>query len=96
MVSTGVCILHQKEGTCACETFVSETAVHMGPISKQEMDWYVATGEPMDKAGAYGIQGLGGRFVSHVEGDYYTIVGLPVHLVYRYFVKEGILPANFR
>ena len=48
-----------------------------------EIGWYVANGEPMDKAGAYAIQGLASRFVARVEGSYSTVVGLPVATVYR-------------
>lgn len=55
-----------------------ETAVYFRPLTEEEIDWYVSTGEPMDKAGAYGIQGMGIRFVSRIEGDYTNVVGLPV------------------
>ncbi len=60
---------------------VSETvsaAVKMRPLSDAEIDGYIATGEPMDKAGAYGIQGAAGAFVESVEGDFFSIVGLPL------------------
>jgi septum formation protein len=52
-------------------------------MSDTEIDWYVASGEPMGKAGAYGIQGRGARFIDHIEGAWSTVVGLPVHTVHR-------------
>ncbi len=59
-----------------------ETAVFFRPLTEEDIAWYVASGEPLDKAGAYGIQGLGARFVSRIEGDYSNVVGLPLcHLM---------------
>ena len=55
------------------------TAVHFRAISEEERLWYIDTGEPMDKAGAYGIQGLGGRFVTEIRGDFDTVVGLSLN-----------------
>src|SRR6185312_1316977 len=63
---------------------VSETVVWFNPISDEEIAAYVATGEPMDKAGAYAIQGYASRFVRRIEGCYHNVVGLPVSLVYRH------------
>lgn len=62
---------------------VDTTRVRFVEISDSELDWYVNTGEPMDKAGAYGIQGLASRFVERIEGNYANVVGLPVEMVYR-------------
>lgn len=59
------------------------TSVTMSEISEQEIHEYVATGEPMDKAGAYAIQGRASRWIPRIEGDYSNVVGLPVALVYR-------------
>ena len=56
-------------------------------MSDEEIDWYVKTGEPMDKAGAYAIQGLGSRFIEEIKGDYFNVVGLPIRLVYEAFVE---------
>jgi septum formation protein len=52
-------------------------------MSAHEIDWYVSTGEPSDKAGAYAIQGRGALFIEEVQGDYFNIVGLPVRLLYQ-------------
>ncbi len=59
------------------------TRVRFCGLSREEIDWYVATGEPRDKAGAYAIQGRAGIFIERIEGDYFNIVGLPVRLVYE-------------
>lgn len=59
------------------------TRVRFAELSDAEIDWYVETGEPMDKAGAYAIQGGAALFIEAVEGDYWNIVGLPVRLAYR-------------
>lgn len=63
--------------------FVERTKVEFWPLSKEEIDWYVATNEPYDKAGAYGIQSLGAMFVKQIIGDYYTVMGLPISRVIR-------------
>jgi septum formation protein len=59
------------------------TRVRFCEMSADEVDWYVSTGEPSDKAGAYAIQGRGGLFIEEIQGDYFNIVGLPVRLVYE-------------
>ena len=59
------------------------TAVEFAPLSAFEIDWYVATGEPRDKAGAYAIQGYASRFVTRIDGSYSNVVGLPIALVYE-------------
>ncbi|MBQ7939770.1 MAG: septum formation protein Maf [Clostridia bacterium] len=73
-VCTGITIANRTKSVTAVE----EAAVHMRPILPEEIDAYIATGDPMDKAGAYGIQGKAGLFVTGIVGDYFTIVGLPV------------------
>lgn len=73
-VITGVCLVHGGQ----CETFAETTNVCFRDLSASEIDVYIATGEPLDKAGAYGIQGAAGAFVDHIEGDYDNVVGLPV------------------
>jgi septum formation protein len=62
---------------------VEVSAVDFSAMSQDEIDWYVASGEPLGKAGAYAIQGLGSRFVTRLEGSYTNVVGLPVAVVYR-------------
>jgi septum formation protein len=59
------------------------TRVRFGPMTDQEIDWYVRTGEPADKAGAYAVQGYAALFIEGIEGDYWNVVGLPVRLVYK-------------
>ena len=82
-VCTGV-TLHGKIGREErVRTFSEESRVYVASLTEEEIHSYIATGEPMDKAGAYGIQGAFCRYVTHIEGDYYNIVGLPVSRVYR-------------
>ncbi len=64
-------------------TEVARTRVEFAPLSEFEIDWYVATGEPRDKAGAYAIQGYASRFVTRINGSYSNVVGLPIALVYE-------------
>jgi septum formation protein len=61
----------------------------MAPLGGEEIAWYAATGEPLDKAGAYAIQGLGALFVEAVSGNYSNVVGLPIPAVYRLFAALG-------
>jgi len=63
--------------------------VTMTNLSDDEIRNYVATGEPMDKAGAYAIQGIASRWIPRIEGDYFNVVGLPVALVYRMLKERG-------
>jgi len=66
-----------------------KTLVKFAQLTDREIEWYVGTSEPMDKAGAYGIQGLGGLFVDEIAGNYYNVVGLPIPLVYRLARRLG-------
>ena len=87
-VITGVCVVGvsgNEEPTTASET----TLVTMNELSDAEIREYVATGEPMDKAGAYAIQGRASRWIRRIEGDYSNVVGLPVALVYRMLLRVG-------
>jgi septum formation protein len=78
-VITGVCLVVKSQSFVASET----TRVTVNEISDQEIGDYVATVEPMDKAGAYAIQGIASRWIPRIEGDYSNVVGLPVAMVYR-------------
>ena len=71
-------------------TQVEETQVTFRPLTDQEIRQYVSTGEPMDKAGAYGIQGLGGLLVAGIQGDYHNVVGLPVCRLGRMLLDFGV------
>ncbi len=86
-VHTGVTVLHPG----GRRQFTASTIVTFSPMSDDEIDGYVATGEPMDKAGAYGIQGLGGVYIPRIEGDYYNVMGLPINSLYYLLKEEKIL-----
>ena len=87
LVTTGVCLLGPKVEDTRAET----STVSFSPLSDDEIASYVATGEPMDKAGAYAIQGMASRWVTHLDGCYFNVMGLPVPLVYRMLQKHGLL-----
>ncbi len=94
-VSTGVAVADADRDTLAHE--VVTTAVSFRRLSDDEIDWYVASGEPMDKAGAYAIQGLGSFFVEGIDGNYSNVVGLPVPAVHALLTRLGaaeLLPTS--
>jgi septum formation protein len=74
------------------DTRVELTSVEFARLSADEIDWYAATGEPDDKAGAYAIQGVASRFVTRISGSYSNVVGLPVALVFQMFKAAGFRP----
>jgi septum formation protein len=80
-VITGICL--RTEARKIVDT--AFTRVRFVPLSSDELEAYAASGEPMDKAGGYAIQGLASGFIDRIEGDYFNVVGLPVALVYRYW-----------
>jgi septum formation protein len=84
-VLTGVVVARQEHELSA----VISTRVHFLPLTDAEIAWYVASGEPFGKAGAYAIQGLGSRFVDRIEGSYSNVVGLPVAEAYAMLAKLG-------
>ncbi len=82
-VYTGVTLYVRKGENEFRNTFSECTVVKFYPMTEGEIKWYVDTKEPMDKAGAYGIQGLGARFVEKISGDYNNVVGLPIARLYQ-------------
>ena len=86
-VLTGVCLAQGDES----DARVAATIVEFAPMTEDEIAWYVASGEPMGKAGAYGIQGRASRFVVRVDGSYTNVVGLPVALVHEMLCHAGCL-----
>ena len=82
-VFTGVCIISQNKKV----SFYDATEVEFYPLSNDEIADYVASGEPFDKAGAYGIQGKGAVLIKGIKGDYYNVMGLPIARVYREIKK---------
>ena len=89
-VYTGVSVLEKKNGQWQEHTFYESTDVTFYPVSDGEIREYVATGEPMDKAGSYGIQGLFGIYVKGINGDYNNVVGLPAARLFYEMKKSGI------
>ena len=85
-VYTGVTISRGGESVTAHEA----TRVHFRPLTPAEIEAYVSTGEPMDKAGSYGIQGYGAMLVEGISGDYFNVVGLPVCLLGRMLSRFGV------
>ena len=89
-VYTGVSVLEKKNGVWTEHTFYESTDVTFYPVSDEEIRAYVATGEPMDKAGSYGIQGIFGIYVRGICGDYNNVVGLPVARLFYEMKKSEI------
>lgn len=96
VVITGVCLARKAVGGQSsaardpeCNVASETTSVTMTRISDEDIQAYVGTGEPMDKAGAYAIQGWASRWIPRIEGDYSNVVGLPVALVYRMLRAGG-------
>ena len=85
-VVSGVCLLQGDR----CETCAVTTRLHFRNLSEKEILAYVATGEPMDKAGAYGIQGLASIFVDRLDGDYYNVMGLPLCTLSQMLRRFGV------
>lgn len=88
-VHTGVCLRHSGREWFGVET----TRVHFVPLPETEILAYARSGEPVDKAGGYAIQGLASKFIDRIEGCYFNVVGLPVSLVYRLLKRAGYPPA---
>jgi septum formation protein len=88
VVYTGVALYSPKDRVIRTDS--DATSVYIRNLSDDEISWYVSTGEPMDKAGSYALQGIGGLFVTRVEGDYSSVIGLPLPKVYQLFQDAGI------
>ena len=86
-VITGVCLVVSGQWSVASET----TSVTMSEISEKEITDYIASGEPMDKAGGYAIQGIASRWIPRIEGDYSNVVGLPVARVWGMLRQAGVV-----
>lgn len=89
-VFTGVTVMSRDGGSVQTCTFHEAVQVSFYPMSDREIQEYVLGGEPMDKAGAYGIQGMGAVFIREIQGDYNTVVGLPVARLYQEMKNMGI------
>ena len=87
-VYTGLTVLRGEQVFSQWE----ETSVTFRPLTAEEIEAYIATGEPMDKAGAYGIQGLGALLVERLEGDYFNVMGLPLCRLGRMLARFGLDP----
>ena len=93
-VYTGVALIDNRDQSM--ENFFERTKVTMYPVSEEEIRDYIAGGEPMDKAGAYAIQGLGAKFIQKIEGDYNNVVGLPIGRIYQEIKRKSIeIPTRF-
>jgi septum formation protein len=91
-VYSGVTLRHLGRGYH--DTRVSESEVRMLPLNRRDIEWYVATGEPLDKAGAYAVQGIGAMFIDSIHGSYTNVVGLPLALLFQMLRKAGLDPLS--
>ena len=87
-VITGVCLIGE---TIPADIRSATTLVTMGKIEEKEIQDYITGGEPMDKAGAYAIQGIASRWITKIQGDYSNVVGLPVPLVWKMLRQHGVV-----
>jgi septum formation protein len=74
------------------ETRVAESEVRMLPLTPEDIRWYVTTGEPLDKAGAYAVQGIGAMFIESIHGSYSNVVGLPLATLFQMLRRAGLNP----
>lgn len=89
-VYTGLCVMIERNGKLTTHTAFDEVEVFFKKMSEHVIDQYIATGEPMDKAGSYTIQGIGAAFIDKINGNPSAIVGLPVEKLYDIFLQENI------
>ena len=85
-VFTGVCVIRRGRELCRAD----RSAVTFRPLSEEEITRYIATGEPMDKAGAYGAQGRGALFVERIDGDFFNVMGLPLCMLGEMLKEQGV------
>jgi septum formation protein len=90
-VITGVCLVGPQLATAFEDVRSETTVVTMEALSDDDIRSYISTGEPMDKAGGYAIQGRASRWISHIDGDYFNVVGLPVSLVCKMLRAHGLI-----
>jgi septum formation protein len=90
MVYTGVTLENVESGYR--ETRVSESEVRILPLSRQDIEWYVGTGEPLDKAGSYAVHGIFAMFIESIHGSYTNVVGLPLATLFQMLRRAGIDP----
>lgn len=88
-VITGVSLTYIKNGEITKKSFYEKTDVSVYPLTDEEIETYVASGEPMDKAGAYAIQGLFGKYIKGICGEYANVVGLPIARLYKELKEIG-------
>ena len=91
-VITGYCLCRQTENDIISETV--KTNVRFKTLRDPEIEWYIQTGEPFDKAGAYAIQGIGAFLVKSIDGSYTNVVGLPVCEVIEILIHKGVVELN--
>jgi septum formation protein len=89
-VYTGVTLISVSEGEGLIDTFHVRTIVDMMPMTEAQIDAYIKSGEPMDKAGGYGIQGRGAAYIRDVAGDFFNVVGLPISTVLSRLENMGV------
>lgn len=89
-VYTGVTLIAVENGEGLIDSFHVKTIVDMMPMTAEQISAYVQTGEPMDKAGAYGIQGRGAAYIKDVAGDFYNVIGLPVSMTLAHLDNMGV------
>ena len=92
IVYTGVTLQNVERGHH--ETRVATSEVRMLPLDGRDIAWYVATGEPLDKAGAYAVQGIGAMFIDSIHGSYTNVVGLPLATLFQMLRKAGLDPLS--
>lgn len=91
-VYTGVTVITKAGADVRC----CKTHVTFRAMTDEEIRWYVSTGDPLDKAGAYGVQGLACFFVDKIEGNYFNVIGLPVPLLYDMLLDAGVIDRSHR